>query len=292
VADDRLAAALAEIREREQQATPGPWGWRGNIDNGDPYLTSLGHRDEAKPDGTVVRHHAGDVLGHIPVELTRADAINRGVGDPEFLPEPKVDVDPIDTYDKRYDAAIEAAREAEIEDYLTDDYGQPRTKDRLAFCTNWLYTDARKLVTFQVAPNVTERSDPRVYRADITGIRHPDAEFIEHSRQDLSRLLALAEAVASLCRDTDGNWLDPTSELPVGEFQAAISGALLPEAHRVAVRRMNLNDAVEELSHDALAKWGDSQYREGIGHGHQDVYEARRLAEDAERKAEGNDRGE
>jgi hypothetical protein len=194
MADDRLAAALAEIREREQQATPGPWGWRGNIDNGHPYLTSLGHRDEAKPDGTVVRHHAGDVLGHIPVELTRADAILRGVGDPEFLPEPKVDREPAGTYDKRYDAAIAAARDAEIENYLTDDYGQPRTEDRLAFCTDWLYTDARKLVTFQVAPTATERSDPRVYRADITGIRHPDAEFIEHSRQDLSRLLAAVEA--------------------------------------------------------------------------------------------------
>jgi hypothetical protein len=193
VADDPLAAALAEIREREQQATPGPWGWRGNIDNGDPYLTSLGHREVLKPDGTVVRHHAGDVLGHIPVELTRDDAIRCGVGDPDGLPEPKVDVDPIDTYGKRYDAAIEAARDAEIEDWLTDDYGQPRTFDRLAFCTDWLYTDARKLVTFQVAPTATKRSDPRVYRADITGIRHPDAEFIEHSRQDVSRLLKSVE---------------------------------------------------------------------------------------------------
>jgi hypothetical protein len=77
---------------------------------------------------------------------------------------------------------------------------------------------------------------------------------------------------------------------------------------------VNLNDAVEELSRDlgkysgagesdqmtrrllirdALTKWGDSRYREGIGHGHQDVYEARRLAEDAERKAEkDDDRGE
>jgi hypothetical protein len=232
MSDDRLAAALAEIRERERQATPGPWGWRGNIDNGDPYLTSLGHRDEIKPDGTVVRHHAGDVLGHIPVELTRDDAIRRGVGDPDSLPEPNVSREPAGTYDKRYDAAIEAAREAEIEDYLTDDYGQPRTEQRLAFCADWLYTDARKLVTFQVAPTVTDRSDPRVYRADITGIRYPDAEFIEHSRRDLSRLLALAEAVTALCRDTEGNWLDPTSELPVGEFQAAISDALLPEADR------------------------------------------------------------
>jgi hypothetical protein len=196
--DDRIAAELAAIRQREHQATPGPWGWRGNIDNGDPYLTSLGHRDEAKPDGTVIRHRAGDVLGHIPVELTRADAILLGIGNPDNLPEPKVSPDPPGTYDERYDAAIEAAREAEIEDYLNDDYGQPRTKDRLAFCTDWLYTDARKLVTFQVAPDATDRADPRVYRADITGIRHPDAEFIEHSRQDLSRLLAAVDETLKL----------------------------------------------------------------------------------------------
>lgn len=196
MADDPLSA-LEKIRAREQSATPGPWGWRGNIDHGDPYLTSRGYREVAKPDGTAVRHHAGDVLGHIPVEITREDASRRGVGDPDSLPEPKVDPEPEDTYHKRYDAAIEAAREAEIVDYLTDEYGNPKTEHRLAFCTDWLYTDARNLVTFEVAPGATDRNDPRVYRADITGIRHPDAVFIEHSRQDLSRLLAAVDAALS-----------------------------------------------------------------------------------------------
>jgi len=226
MADDDLTAALAPIRERERKATPGPWGWRGNIDNGDPYLTSLGYRDTAKPDGTMVRHHAGDVLGHISVELTRADAIRHGVGDPECLPEPKVDREPADTYDKRYDAAVEAAREAEIENYLTDDYGQPRTEQRLAFCTDWVYTDVRKLVTFQVAPDATDRSDPRVYRADITGIRHPDAEFIAHSRQDLARLLAVVGKVLEAHRDAGGRcaWCrNPDGQRqkwPCGEYLA------------------------------------------------------------------------
>jgi hypothetical protein len=197
MAGDRVAAALEEIRAREKSATPGPWGWRGNIDNGDPYLTSRGYREVVKPDGTTVRHHAGDVLGHIPVELTRADAIRRGVGGPDSLTEPKVSREPADTYDERYGAAVEAAREAEIEDWLTDEHENPRTEHRLAFCTDWLYTDARKLVTFEVAPGATDRADPRVYRADITGIRHPDAEFIEHSRQDLSRLLAAVDAALS-----------------------------------------------------------------------------------------------
>ena len=51
----------------------------------------------------------------------------------------------------------------------------------------------------------------------------------KHSTDDVPRLLALADAVIGLCRDTDGNWLEPESELPVGEFQAAISRALLGE---------------------------------------------------------------
>lgn len=230
MADD-LPAVLAEIREREQRATPGPWAWRGNIDNGDPYLTSRGYRASRKPDGAPVRHHAGDVLGHIPVELTRDDAIRRGVGDPDSLYVPDVPREPAGTYGKRYDAAVEAARTAEIDDWLTDDYGNPRTEDRLAFCTDWLYTEARKLAVFEVAPGATDRADPRVYRADITGIRHPDAEFIAHSRQDVSRLLAAVDAVLKLAsdaepvnRDYGGEpiWWDLTPE----EIRSAVLAAL------------------------------------------------------------------
>lgn len=193
-APDPLATALEEIRARESVATPGPWAWRGNTDNGDPYLTSLGRREVAKPDGTVVVHHAGDVLGHIPVEVTRAEALRRGVANPDYMPEPDVPRDPEGTYDKRWDAAMHAAQEAELDGYLTDENGNPRTEPRLAFCTDWLYTDARKLVTFEVAPGAKDREDPRVYRADITGIRHPDAEFIAGAREDVRRLLAAVEA--------------------------------------------------------------------------------------------------
>lgn len=49
-----------------------------------------------------------------------------------------------------------------------------------------------------------------------------NAEFIAHARSDVDRLLRVAEAVRDLCRDTDGNWLEPSSSLPVGEFQAAL----------------------------------------------------------------------
>lgn len=35
------------------------------------------------------------------------------------------------------------------------------------------------------------------------------------------------DRVLALCKDTDGNYLPGDSELPVGEFQAALTGALL-----------------------------------------------------------------
>lgn len=247
--DDKLSAELAAIRERDRSATPGPWGWRGNIDNGDPYLTNLGYREVEKPDGAVVRHHAGDVLGHIPVEVTRDDAIRGGVGDPDSLPEPKVDREPLETYDERYDAAIEAAREQAIEDYLTDDYGSPRTEQRLAFCTDWLYTDARKLVTFQVAPGATSRADPRVYRADITGIRHPDAEFIAHAREDVSRLLAAVDAVlklASRWHEVAASRYERAAQLDPRIISDVLAEARELESNAKALREAVLSALTEE----------------------------------------------
>lgn len=49
---------------------------------------------------------------------------------------------------------------------------------------------AKELPVFQVAPDATSFEDPRVYRGTLVGIRHPDAEFIAHARQDIDDLLA------------------------------------------------------------------------------------------------------
>lgn len=45
-------------------------------------------------------------------------------------------------------------------------------------------------VRYEVAPTASTRNDPAVYRADISGIRHPDAVFIAAARQDVADLLA------------------------------------------------------------------------------------------------------
>lgn len=58
------------------------------------------------------------------------------------------------------------------------------------FTSHGLMTKASELPVFEVSPTATDRSDPRVYRSDLVGIRHPDAEFIAASRQDVDDLLA------------------------------------------------------------------------------------------------------
>jgi len=185
---------LEQIRARAESVPAGPWAWRGNIDHGDPRLVSLAT--------------GYDVLGHVRHEVTRDEAARRGVGDPDHIEvgplydgktgEPigvhvagrKVLNDPPDTFDERYEAALDDARHDAITEYLTDEYGEPRTEDRLALTVGHWYQPVRDLVVFEVAPDATDREDPRVYRADVVGIRHPVAVFLEHAKADIDHLLA------------------------------------------------------------------------------------------------------
>jgi hypothetical protein len=48
---------------------------------------------------------------------------------------------------------------------------------------------ARAFARYEVAPDATERTDPRVYRGDLRGLRHPDAEFIACAREDVAALV-------------------------------------------------------------------------------------------------------
>lgn len=50
--------------------------------------------------------------------------------------------------------------------------------------------NAEHLAVYEVCPEAECRSDPRVYRGDIIGLLHPDAEFIASARQDIADLLA------------------------------------------------------------------------------------------------------
>lgn len=62
--------------------------------------------------------------------------------------------------------------------------------DSLKFHTSGGMFPAAELARYEVAPDATDRKDPRVYRADLTGFRNPDATFIAAARQDIADLLA------------------------------------------------------------------------------------------------------
>jgi len=54
-------------------------------------------------------------------------------------------------------------------------------------CRMLMIPDSYSLAIYQVAPEATSRHDPNhnVYRGDIIGFRHPDAEFIAAARADV-----------------------------------------------------------------------------------------------------------
>jgi len=68
----------------------------------------------------------------------------------------------------------------------------------LMFTAGGEMADADALPVYAVAPDAVSRKDPRVYRADLSGIRNPDAEFIAGAREDVPRLLAAVGRVLSL----------------------------------------------------------------------------------------------
>lgn len=165
-----MSIDLDAIRARAAAATKGPWRWAGNVDFDDPRLIGAG----------------GDILGHIPRERVRNDRAAEAYAN--YLREASVD-DGDGGWRSYTDEEIEEHVEAE---WLIDSWGEPMKDERMAFYgePGPFYHDARELAIFAVCPEATDRSDPRVYRADITGLRNPNAVFIAAARQDVDDLLA------------------------------------------------------------------------------------------------------
>lgn len=163
---------LDELERLAKAATPGPWHWAGNTDTGEPYLAtwtpgagrvqvlSIGHEERTEKD-------------------PGADSIR------EYLRE-------CGGYD-------EETIEAEVDSWTKDGLGSPVREPRLQFVTDLMCVNAREHVVYEVARNATSRDDPKVYRADIVGIRHPDAEFIAAANPDAIKAL-FAERDAALAR--------------------------------------------------------------------------------------------
>lgn len=191
---------LAAIKERAEKATPGPWYWRGNTDTDDPRLV-----------GGPGRH---TVLVVMRRERQTSDRETKGFE--RYLREcdvSYVDADGKTAYRPYTDEEI--ADQVETE-WLHDPWGGPAYDLRLAFRdmdTN-IMGYARDMAVYEVCPEATTRDDERVYRADVVGVRHPDAVFMEHAREDVPALLAeIDRLTAELARYAERLDLDAWERL-------------------------------------------------------------------------------
>jgi len=90
----------------------------------------------------------------------------------------------------------------------------------------WFNTDmsmepASENVRYAVAPDAESRDDKRVYRADISAIKHPDAELIAAAPTDITALLGAVRAVLALASYLDT--LAPGDQHYAKLFRAAIN---------------------------------------------------------------------
>lgn len=182
---------LDALQALADAATPGPWMWRGNVDHEDPRLVG---RNRIGKDGK--RRFPGyvEVLWSYPRERQATDAEADGYR--EYLR---------DTQFEDGKGGFRPLTEQEIEqhvrdDWLTDQWDEPVTERRMCFTHPEISValDARELAVFEVAPQATERSDPKVYRADIIDIRHPDAQFIAAAREAVPALIAEVQRLREL----------------------------------------------------------------------------------------------
>jgi hypothetical protein len=60
----------------------------------------------------------------------------------------------------------------------------------LRFGVGQIMKKAQEFIEYIVCSDATDRRDRCVYRGHIADIRHPDAQFIAHARQDVDDLLA------------------------------------------------------------------------------------------------------
>lgn len=161
---------LAEIRERTEAATPGPWFWWGNTDN---HNTALCGR---QPGLGVC-----EVISTIKVDRSttgrEADANRSSLRDVTDMTEEEI--------------------EEQITEWAIDPWsGEPRSDERLAITDEkYIRHAVEEVAVYQVAraqglPEDTPRDHEKVYRADICDVRTPNGRFLAHSRQDVEDLVA------------------------------------------------------------------------------------------------------
>lgn len=143
------------IAEHLARVTPGPWWWGGNTKFEDVDLSTRG------------KYGVTSVMRVLNVARTPDDPRLEGLED-----------------------FTEEEAEELRQQFLIDEAGCPMTDRQISFAIDGCMVPAKDLAIYEVCPDATSRTDPRVYREDISGIRHPDAEFIAAAPQYVSYLLA------------------------------------------------------------------------------------------------------
>jgi hypothetical protein len=150
-----IASHLARI-------TPGPWWWGGNVDCGDVEISTRG------------KFGTESVLRMLNVDRKPND--RRVAGIEEYFSDSD---DP--------DGAAQA-----VEEFLFEDCGVPNKDPFMAFNVDGYMTPAKDLAVYEVCRDATSREDRRVYRGDVVGIRHPDAQFIVDAPTYVRELIEIA----------------------------------------------------------------------------------------------------
>jgi hypothetical protein len=190
---------LDKLQALTDAAVPPPWRWAGNTDNDDPrieggprryYVMGVRRREREKDDrGT-------QDFERYMQEVEQFDpSLNDGKGGYRYLTE---------------DEIAEAVRN----DWLSEPNGEPRHDDRLSFINvdSKLMDYARDLAVYAVAPEATSRADERVYRADIVGVRNPNAELM------IAAVNALPELIAEVRELREQVGVDTCSDYCVAEI--------------------------------------------------------------------------
>lgn len=150
---------------------PGPWGWYGNTNYGDPELS-----------GWVPGKGRTLVMAHTEVSRTRADS--------RFS-------DGVSTLTEIYEISRAEAKERMVTEWLHDGSGETAKDTRATFNTaENMMVVARDNVVFEVArnqglPDDTPATDPRIYRTNIVAVRNPLAEHM--AAASASTVLALIQ---------------------------------------------------------------------------------------------------
>ena len=162
-------ARLDEIRAREQAATPGPWGWRGHLSQS-VELRTVGQG------------------GKRIITSMRQDPCIGGTEDLGVF----LNDDPCGPCRR----AFETRR--------LDEPFQCEKLENLDTVWVWGPDGFVEPVNKYAKAEVLEWSD-HMYRDDVKGTTHPDAEFIAHARDDVRFLLDVIDGLASRVHSSSGS---------------------------------------------------------------------------------------